>query len=186
MGHLAKVDGRVSEEEIQVARRIMQAMHLGPEQVQQAILHFTEGKRANYPLEQRLAELASTIGQRRELARAFVEIQMRAAVGAGEIASGKRELLWLVSRTFGFDRAELAEIESQLRAERQGSRSASRQLPLADAYRTLGVAEAESDKEVKVRVSEPVTIVTISSAAVAVVVAAAETATSHSTATGRK
>ena len=57
MGHVAKADGRVSEDEVQVARRIMQAMRLTDEQVQEAIEHFTRGKRARYPLEERLGEL---------------------------------------------------------------------------------------------------------------------------------
>jgi DnaJ like chaperone protein len=149
MGHVAKVDGRVSEEEIEIARRIMQAMHLGPDQMQQAIGYFSEGKDADYPLEQRLAELAGSIGRRRELARAFVEIQLQAAVGAGEIAPSKRELLWIIAQAFGFDRSELAGIESRLRAERQSPRAGQRQLDLGEAYRTLGVAAGASDKDVK-------------------------------------
>ena len=149
MGHVAKIDGRVSEEEIQIARRIMHAMHLGPEQVQQAIGHFNDGKRADYPLEQRLADLAGGLGQRRELARAFVEIQMQAAIGAGEIAQSKRERLWFIARRVGIDRAELADIESALRSEHGGSRSSGRTQNLAEAYRTLGVTAEVSDKEVK-------------------------------------
>ena len=149
MGHVAKIDGRVSEEEIQVARRIMHAMRLGPAEVQQAISHFTKGKRPDYPLQQRLRDLGSTIGQRRDLARAFVEIQLQAAVGAGEIDSGKRELLWMIAQSFGIDRVELAQMEAMLRTRRPGAQGAARQLDLADAYRTLGVAASAGDKEVK-------------------------------------
>ena len=149
MGHVAKVDGRVSEEEIDVARRIMQAMRLGPEQVEQAITHFTDGKSPDYPLERRLAELASAIGQREELGRAFVELQVRAAVGAGEIGSSKRALLAYVGEIMGFDRRELGEMESRCRAERQGPQSSNRESSLAAAYRTLGVAADTSDKDVK-------------------------------------
>jgi DnaJ like chaperone protein len=149
MGHIAKVDGRISEEEIQVARRIMDAMRLGPDQVQQAIAYFSEGKQADYPLEQRLAELAAAIGQRQELARAFLDLQVRAAVGAGEIASSKRALLVYVAEVMGLDRAEVAQIELQFRAERQGSRASPRRIDPADAYRTLGVAANASDQDVK-------------------------------------
>ena len=149
MGHVAKVDGRVSEEEIQIARRIMHSMQLGPEEVRRAIGHFTDGKRADYPLEQRLADLASSLGQRRELARAFVEIQMQAAIGGGAIADSKRELLWFIARRFGIDRAGLADIEAGLRSQRAGSRGAESRHSLADAYRTLGVTPESSDKDVK-------------------------------------
>jgi DnaJ like chaperone protein len=149
MGHVAKVDGRVSEEEIQVARRIMHGMHLGPDQVREAIAYFTAGKRGDYPLQRRLDDLARSIGSRQQLARAFVEIQMQAAVGAGEIAQSKRELLWRIARSFGVDRVDLARIEAMLRARQTGARMPDRQLDLGDAYRTLGVEPGVTDKEVK-------------------------------------
>ncbi len=150
MGHLAKVDGRVSEQEIQVARRIMHAMRLGPEQVRQAINCFSAGKRTGYPLRQRLGELASRIGQRRDLARSFVEIQIQAVVGGGEIDKEKRQLLWEVARNFGFSRVELAQIESLIRAQQRGVRSNSNALDLNAAHKSLGIGSDASDKEVKI------------------------------------
>lgn len=149
MGHVAKIDGRVSEEEITIARRIMHAMHLGPREVQQAIEHFTKGKRADYPLQQRLSDLASLMGHRPALARTFVEIQVQAAVGAGEIVESKREILWQIARKLGLSRVELAQIESMLRAHSQGGQLPVRQAELSGAYKTLGVAPAASDHEVK-------------------------------------
>ena len=47
MGRVAKIDGRVSEEEIRIARRIMSDMRLTDAQVQEAIEHFTRGKRSS-------------------------------------------------------------------------------------------------------------------------------------------
>ena len=79
MGQVAKIDGRVSEDEVRVARRIMHGMRLTDEQVQYAIEHFTRGKSAGYPLESRLAALAEQLGGRGDLARAFVQIQLQAA-----------------------------------------------------------------------------------------------------------
>lgn len=149
MGHLAKVDGRVTEQEIQIARRIMHAMQLGPEQVRLAIDRFTAGKRTDYPLHQRLEDLVATFGPRRELARAFVEIQVQAAVGAGDIAQSKRELLWLIARSLGFSRVELAQIEAMLRARQHGPGPAASRLDLTDAYRTLGIEVGASDKDIK-------------------------------------
>src|SRR5690606_26110228 len=90
MGHAAKSDGRVSEQEIRVARRIMQTMQLSPEQVNAAIGYFTAGKDSEYPLGERLAELQRRLDGRHDLARAFVEIQMQAAIGAGELERSKR------------------------------------------------------------------------------------------------
>ena len=150
MGHLAKVDGRVSEEEITIARRIMHAMHLSPEQVRVAIDRFTTGKRAEYPLGERLAELGRRIGRRRDLCRAFVEIQVQAAVGSGEIANAKRKLLWEVARALGIGRVELAQIEALVRAQTQRSpQGQGGTISLDAAYRVLGVDPSVGDKDVK-------------------------------------
>lgn len=148
MGHLAKVDGRVSEEEIRVARRIMHGMRLPPEQVRIAIDRFTKGKSGHYQLAGRLDELKARIGSRRDLAHAFVEIQLQAAIGGGEIANPKRQLLWQVARNLGIGRVELAQIEALIRAQvRHGS---SREgISLDAAYRVLGIPSNASDKEVK-------------------------------------
>jgi DnaJ like chaperone protein len=150
MGHLAKVDGRVSEEEVRIARRIMHAMRLGPEQVRAAIACFTRGKDRQYALQERLQALYRRIGQRRDLARAFIEIQVQAAVGGGEIDNGKRQLLWEVARHFGFTRVELAQIESLIRAQQTaGSATEQSGLSIEDAYKALGLTAQASDREVK-------------------------------------
>jgi DnaJ like chaperone protein len=149
MGHLAKVDGRVTEEEIRVARRIMHGMRLTPEQVRIAIERFTVGKSAEYPLDERLAELRTHIGGRLDLNRAFVEIQLQAVIGVGEIDNAKRQRLWEVARTFGIGRVELAQIEASIRAHGQQTTRAAGAPSLNAAYRVLGLEAAATDKDVK-------------------------------------
>lgn len=150
MGHLAKLDGRVSEEEIRAARRTMHAMRLSPEQVMTAIQHFNDGKAASYPLQDRIAALRAKLGARNDLARAFVQIQVQAAVAGGEIPQPKRQGLWDVARGLGLGRVELAQIEAAVRAQSHGG-SAARQdtMSLAAAHRALGVEAAASDAEIK-------------------------------------
>lgn len=156
MGSVAKVDGRVSEDEIRVARGIMRTMRLSAEHVREAIARFTLGKAVDYPLERRLAELAAQIGGRAELARAFVHVQLQAAVGAGQIDSSKRQLLWRVASALDVSRAEVAQIEAIVRgyhagARGSGGRSAREAAApsLDEAYRALGVAPSASDADVK-------------------------------------
>jgi DnaJ like chaperone protein len=149
MGHLAKVDGRVTEEEIRVARRIMHAMRLTPEQVQLAIDRFTAGKAPHYPLAERLAELRAQIGHRQDLSRAFIEIQLQAAIGGGEIDNAKRQRLWEVARTFDIGRVELAQIEALIRAQGQQATRAPGPTSIDSAYRVLGLEANASDKEIK-------------------------------------
>lgn len=150
MGQIAKVDGRVSEDEVRVARRIMQGMRLSEEQVQAAIERFTRGKSADYPLEARLGALAEQIDGRGDLARAFVQIQLQAAVGAGDVGADKRQVLWRVASTLGVSRAELAQIEAIVRGlAADGTGQTTSAQTLEAAYRVLGVGPEASNDEVK-------------------------------------
>lgn len=141
MGHVAKADGRVSEDEVQVAQRIMQAMRLNDEQIQDAIEHFTRGKRANYPLEDRLAELEGGGA----LARTFMQVQLQAALGVGVVGREKRAALARAARALGVGRAELEQIEAIVR----GVTGDGAKQGVAAAYRVLGVDEQASDEAVK-------------------------------------
>jgi DnaJ like chaperone protein len=151
MGRVAKIDGRVSEDEVRVARRIMHGMRLTDEQVQYAIEHFTRGKNADFPIENRVAALAEQIGGRGDLARAFLQIQLQAAVGAGDVGREKREALWRVASALGVSRAELAQLEAIVRGFSTGKGTAqpTSAQSLEAAYRVLGVTAQASNEEVK-------------------------------------
>jgi DnaJ like chaperone protein len=150
MGHVAKVDGRVSEDEIRIARRIMHDMRLSGDQVRIAIERFTAGKQAEYPLAARLAALDAQIGDRADLALAFVQLQLQAAVGAGQIDSHKRQLLWRVASALQVGRAEVAQVEALVRAHYQRhAAAATGAASVEDAYRVLGIASDASTDDVK-------------------------------------
>jgi DnaJ like chaperone protein len=148
MGQVAKIDGRVSEDEVRVARRIMQGMRLTDEQVQSAIEHFTRGKRADYPLAARMYALAEQLGGRSDLARAFMQIQLQSAIGAGNVGAEKRQALWRVASALGVSRAELAQIEALIRGFERGGAAQPPQ-SLEQAYRVLGITPQASNDEVK-------------------------------------
>jgi DnaJ like chaperone protein len=149
MGQVAKVDGRVSENEIRVARNIMHGMQLTPEQVRAAIDHFTNGKSAAYPMAERLGRLERQIGDRAELSRAFMQVQLQSAIGAGPIGPEKRQLLWRVASALGVSRAELAQIESLVRAQQRRGEQRSEAEAVEEAYRVLGATSAASDEDIK-------------------------------------
>jgi len=150
MGHIAKSDGRVSDEEIRAARRIMHSMQLSPEQVTQAIEHFTRGKGPQFRLDESVSALADALHGRRELVRAFVEIQLQALVASGGLDRAKRDLLWRVARELGMGRVELAQVEALVRAQQASASRAVRGEPdLHEAYRVLGVAPDATAKDVK-------------------------------------
>lgn len=149
MGQVAKIDGRVSEDEVRAARGIMRGMRLSDPQVQSAIAHFTRGKSASYPLDDRLAELAAQLAPRGDLARAFVQIQLQSAIAAGEVGAEKRKVLWRVASALGINRAELAQLEAFVRGYGQGGAQPTSAESLEAAYGVLGVTPQATNDEVK-------------------------------------
>src|SRR5688572_32376888 len=79
MGHVAKSDGRVSEQDIAAARRIFRQFNLNDADTRAAMEFYTRGKRADFDADAMLAELAAACRGREAVLRMFIEIQMRAA-----------------------------------------------------------------------------------------------------------
>jgi len=152
MGYLAKADGRVSEEEIQVARTVMHHMRLRPEDVKRAIHLFTTGKQMDTNIEPQLTALRDACAEHPEMIRTFLEIQMELALSKGRISPAERKVLWRIADPLGVSRVELTQLEAVLRARRSfGQQGSARQdtNALEQAYKALGVESVVSDQEVK-------------------------------------
>jgi DnaJ like chaperone protein len=157
MGYLAKADGRVSELEISAARGVMEELRLNAAQVREAIGCFTAGKQPQFGLDAELAELAAACRGRPELARVFVEIQVRAALAGNNLEGPVRGLLSRIAAALSVSALELAHVEAVLRIQRGafGAAGAARGAPgpgrdraLEEAYRVLETSAAASDEEV--------------------------------------
>lgn len=154
MGRLAKVDGRVSEDEIRVAEAIMQQMRLNEEQRKAAVRLFQEGKRAEFDLDGVVAQLRDECRRRPSLIQFFLEIQIEAAYADGEMTPDEEELLHHVCRVLGFPVERFRLIERMLRGQRRAHQSRQQQaagggMALEDAYSILGVDSNASRDEVK-------------------------------------
>ena len=79
MGHITKADGRVSEQEIQMARTLMDDLGLNQKQKKNAQHFFNEGKKPHFKLKQALTILQNKLAHNPELLKLFVDIQYRAA-----------------------------------------------------------------------------------------------------------
>jgi DnaJ like chaperone protein len=144
MGHVAKSDGRVSEAEIEAARGLMQQLNLGPDEVALAIAFFQTGKSAAYDLELGIERLREACGMRHDLLRAFLELQLRAALAGNGMSPPARSILVRVAERIGMSELEFARMEAALR-----SRERPRGLhPLADSYAELEVDPSASDQEI--------------------------------------
>jgi DnaJ like chaperone protein len=166
MGHVAKSDGRVTEQEIDAAREAMRRFSLGEAERRRAIELFTAGKSPDFPLEGTLERLRWLTGEQSDLCRLFVQIQLEASLQGNGLSDRTRTVFQRMCRTLGVSPLEFASLEAMLRMHRgayAGHGAGSRQSStgggaaapgagtaarLADAYDVLGVKATATDAEV--------------------------------------
>jgi len=153
MGRLAKADGRVSEEEIRIARSRMHRLGLGPEQVRIAIDLFNRGKQPDFPIDAQMQKLAAACRGEPDLLRNFFAFLLEIPLSQGRIKPAERELLARLGAGLGIGRVEMVQIEALLRAQRSFGQDARRppsaEAELNEAYKALGLTPAATDKQVK-------------------------------------
>ncbi|HEX4388496.1 MAG TPA: co-chaperone DjlA [Steroidobacteraceae bacterium] len=156
MGHLAKADGRVSEQEISAARAVMAELRLDGTQVREAIACFSAGKQPDFDFPGELAALARACRGRPDLTRIFFEIQVRAALAGNNLEGPARLVMTRTASALGISAFESAHIETVLRIQRGAFRAAAAPGPspyrdgaLEGAYRVLETTSTASDEEVE-------------------------------------
>ena len=156
MGHVAKADGRVSEDEIAMARSVMQQMALTEQQVAVAIDLFNQGKQADFDLDKVLEQFRQECHRRRTLLQMFLEILIHAAYADGMMHPKEQSLLLQISARLGFSAQEFQQLDAIVRGQRtfHGAgggyeAAAAGKDVLQEAYAVLGVTEQASDTEIK-------------------------------------
>ncbi len=172
LGHISKAKGRVTENDIQLARQLMANMKLDANNQQLAQKAFTLGKEANFPLRQVMQEFREACGQRRDLLRFFVEVQMQAALQDGNLDGNEQQILFTIAETLGMSRLQFEQMIAMVAAaqrfrsgyyqyEQQGSNQQGQYQgnyggyqrssgpSLKDAYSVLGVSESDDQTTVK-------------------------------------
>jgi len=152
MGHLAKVDGRVSEDEIRSARLVMHRLSLNPAQVRRAIGWFDAGKEPGYPLVQRMREVRRVSARSVQDRLTFVRLLLEVVLSKRSLKKEERALIWEICTELDIGRVELAQLEAMIRAQKGFKRS-----PAGDAdatrvqhaYEALGVSPDATNDEVK-------------------------------------
>jgi DnaJ like chaperone protein len=86
MGHIAKADGRVTEEEIRIARGLMAELKLSKDEQSMAIRAFTEGKNPEFPLAHTLNVFFKDFRNNIALREWFVRLQIQAALAGDGIS----------------------------------------------------------------------------------------------------
>jgi DnaJ like chaperone protein len=158
MGHVAKADGRVSEQEIDAARQAMRRFSLNEADWRRAIDLFTQGKQPDFPLEATLQRFRALAAGQPDLCRLFVQIQLQAALQGNGLNAPTRAAFARMCGALGVSALEFASLEAMLRMHAAGgaqagggaggAQSRGPSARLADAYEVLGVPAGARDAEV--------------------------------------
>ncbi|MBI5463110.1 MAG: co-chaperone DjlA [Gammaproteobacteria bacterium] len=153
MGHLAKVDGQVSPNEIRLAEQVMAQLRLSDDMRRAAMRLFAEGKAPDFQLDAVLEQFRRECHRRRQLLRMFVEIQLHACYADGAVHAEEARVLRHICDRLGIGRQEFAQLETLVQAARGfapgGAAAPASRDRLAEAYRVLGVTREASDADVK-------------------------------------
>ncbi|MGR9085854.1 MAG: co-chaperone DjlA [Gammaproteobacteria bacterium] len=156
MGHVAKADGRVTEEEISLANRVMAQMSISGEMRKTAIKLFQQGKNPDFPLDDVLAQFYRECHRRTDLIRMFLEIQMQEAFADGVLDSTEERLLQHICSRLRISRFDYERLKIQLQAQyrfygqgQRHHRPQPQQSSLEDAYGVLGLTPAATEVDVK-------------------------------------
>ena len=152
MGHLAKVDGRVSEDEIRAARTVMHRLGLGPAAVRRAIDWFDEGKEPTFSLLETMRHLRRVDARASEERTMFLRLVLEVSLAKARLQQTERAAIWEMCRELGIGRVELAQLEAMIRAQRSFRRSPAGDVDAARvtaAYAALGVQSESSNDEIK-------------------------------------
>lgn len=155
VGCLAKADGRISEEEVAGAERLMAELGLSGEARAEAIALFKRGATPDFQIESQISSFLQHAIFRPELRGVVIEYLVRFALADGVIHQAEADILQRVAQYLGFNRAEFLRFLDMLQAQQRfhqsgyGANQTTSRDALADAYRALGVSSDASDAEVK-------------------------------------
>lgn len=174
LGHLAKSKGQVTQNDIQLATSLMTQMNLDDAGRHLAQNAFNRGKAADFPIRQVIREFRLGCGQRGDLLRMFLEIQVQAAFIDGELHSREKDVLYTVAEELGMSRMQFEQMLAMVYASQQfarggyyqqqnsnyqqsrsqnsyrgGYQQSSSGPTIEDAYKVLGVTAADDQKAVK-------------------------------------
>ncbi|GJH43783.1 co-chaperone DjlA [Pasteurella canis] len=174
LGHLSKAKGRVTENDIQLATHLMQQMQLDDANRRLAQEAFNRGKSTDFPLRQVIREFRLGCGQRADLLRMFLHVQVQAAFADAQLEQGEKEVLYVVAEELGLSRFQFEQMLAMEFAARQFTRRGYQQQSyqsgygyqqhdqqsygsyqshsgptVEDAYKVLGVTATDDQQTVK-------------------------------------
>ncbi|WP_118777177.1 co-chaperone DjlA [Haemophilus haemolyticus] len=175
LGHLSKSKGRVTEEDIQLANQLMIQLKLDDAGRKLAQDAFRRGKESDFPIRQVIREFRIGCGQRADLLRMFLQVQVQAAFADSELHENEKEVLYVIAEELGLSRMQFEQMIAmemaaraftqggfyqqyqqssyqggyQYQQQNSGSYQHASGPTLNDAYKVLGVTESDEQNTVK-------------------------------------
>ena len=152
MGHICKADGQVTEDEIALAKQVMQQMDMSAEQRKAAMRLFNQGKKASFPLNDVVKQFRQEIGFRPNLLRMFIEVQIMAAYADGVMDPAERNVLLNICQQLRISQQEFEHLCSMIGGMDGGSSKSGRNdgsPSLKQAYAVLDIKESASANDIK-------------------------------------
>lgn len=150
MGHLAKADGVVTAQEIEIAQSAMRQCRMTHQQKKEARAAFNRGKQPDFQLEQALQQLKHALGGNFILLQLFLDFQRQTAQADGALSSEKQRILETICQYLGIQMHH-GGFQHGFHQHFGGGQQRRRASPhqLDEAYRTLGASAQDDDKTLK-------------------------------------
>ena len=151
MGHIAKADGKVSQDEIDQAEIMMNKLGVSGAKRQQAIECFKQGTSADFDMAALLSTFSSAVRFRADLKQNLLMFLVEMAIADDEFHASEEAILRRVAQSIAIEMRSFERMVEMLKAQRSfaGGQSASGVDDLATAYKAMGVDASISDKDLK-------------------------------------
>lgn len=151
MGHVAKADGRVNEDEIAHTEEQMQRLGITGELRDQAIAHFQRGASPGFQPAPALAAFNQASQRQPSLRQTLMAFLVTLALADGHLHQAEAQALRSIAAQLGYTAAGFQALLQMLQAQRSFHSGAGAQpeASLAEAYAALGVPEDCTDRELK-------------------------------------
>jgi DnaJ like chaperone protein len=153
-GHIAKADGRISQQEIDHTEMVFRQMGLTGEQRKRAIELFQRGAAADFRLDTTIDAFVATCGPQRQLQQTLLFFLISLALADQRVDRAEHLALQNIAGQLGIDARTLEQMLHMARAQEHfhdtsGGPGIQPGTSLTDAYAALGVEASVDDKSLK-------------------------------------
>lgn len=150
MGKLVKVDGHISQDEIDHIEQVIQKLGMTAEHRAQAIAWFKKGADPGFDIEPTYRRFIGVCGQTRNLTQMLLVYLIVIALADGHFHPAEEALLAEIAGHLGYDKAAFQQLLNMvLNQSRFGGQQANPAEALDAAYNALGVTKDSTDQEIK-------------------------------------